>query len=476
MPSVFRDASGEPRFTLPIPKHFLDDIAIKHLLEREIRQGGFEYPTRAFFDAHLEPGDLFIDVGAHWGVLSLGAATRHPGEVAVLAIEADPANVTQLLRAVAHNRLTESIETVAAAAGDASGTAPLIGNTTMGNSLYGMGLQGMKQVARGLSVPLVTLDGLLAERPELKQRRVLIKIDVEGFEPQVIAGARALLQSGRVAALVWEHGRSFFEEPGRAAARQMAEELRDLGFSLHQLPSHELGGALMPYAPAFNVYNVICLSGQFQPYRAYNRPPGPVARPGTSNRAGSDGEARARLTEALAEVGGSEGARWSDPGEIIDGADQRASLAAKHIPARSSVMDLGAGARRLAAALPPGGKYLAVDLVRFAEAGEVLDLNQGQFPERAVDTVAALELLQYIHDVPALLKRCAAAAPSLIVSYPLAAAGENARARRERGWFNDFDETAFADMLAAAGWKIAAREPAAGSEMFVCHRETRPPA
>ncbi len=81
MPSVFRDASGEPRFTLPIPKHFLDDIAIKHFLEREIRQGGFEYPIRAFFDAHLEPGDLFIDVGAHWGVLSHGAATRHPGDI-----------------------------------------------------------------------------------------------------------------------------------------------------------------------------------------------------------------------------------------------------------------------------------------------------------------------------------------------------------------------------------------------------------
>ncbi|MEE8172255.1 MAG: FkbM family methyltransferase, partial [Alphaproteobacteria bacterium] len=354
---------------------------------------------------------MFIDVGAHWGVLSLGAATRHPGDVSVLAIEADPANVAQLLRAVAHNGLTESIETVAAAAGDAPGTAPLIGNTTMGHSLYGKGLQGMQQVARGLSVPVVTLDSLLAERPALKGRRVLIKIDVEGYEPQVIAGAKALLQSGRVAALVWEHGRAFFEEPGKSAARHLAAELRDLGFSLHQLPSHELGGALMPFAPAFNVCNVICLSGQFQPYRAYNRPAGPLTRPGTSNRASGDTGARARLTEALAELGGSEGARWSDPAELIDGADQRASLAAKHIPARSSVMDLGAGARRLVAALPPGGTYLPVDLVRFAEAGEVLDLNQGQFPERAVDVVTALELLQYIHDVPALLERCAAAAP-----------------------------------------------------------------
>ena len=475
MPSIFRGASGKPRFVLPVPKQFLDDIAIKHLIEHESRQGGFEYPTRAFFDAHLEPGDLFIDVGAHWGVVSRGAATRHPGEISVLASEAEPANVAQLLRAVAHNRLTDNIETVAAAAGDAPGTAPLIGNTTMGNSLYGKGLQGMMQVTRGLSVPIVTLDGLLAERPELQGRRALIKIDVEGFEPQVIAGAREMLKSGRVAALVWEHGRAFFAAPGKRAARQMAEELRDFGFSLHQLPSHELCGALMSFVPALNVCNVICLSDQIQPFRAYNRPAGVVNRPGTSSRASSDQGARARLTEALAEVGGSEGARWSDSAEILDGADQRAQLAAVHIAAGASVMDLGAGARRLAAALPPGGKYLPVDLIRLAAAGEILDLNQGQFPEHAVDVIAAPELLQYIHDVPALLERCAAAAPNLILSYPLAAAGDDLKARRAEGWFNDFDEDAMTNMLQAAGWKIDTRQAAANSEMVVCRRETRKP-
>ena len=474
MPSIFRNASGKARFTLPIPKQFLEDIAIKHLIDRESRHGGFEYPTRAFFDAHLQPGDVFIDVGAHWGVMSLGAATRHAPDISVLAIEADPTNVTQLLCAVAHNRLTETIETIAAAAGDKPGTAPLIGNTTMGHSLYGRGLQGMMQVTRGLSVPIVTLDGLVAERPALQDRRVFIKIDVEGFEPQVIAGARKLLQSGHVAALVWENGRAFFEEPGKTAARHMAEELRDFGFSLHQLLSHELGGALLPFVPAFNVVNVICLSNQIQPYRAYNRPVGRLRAPASSQRAGAD--ARARLTEALAELGGSEGGRWSDPAEVVHGADLRARLTAEHIPPGSSVMDLGAGARRLGSALPPGGKYLPVDLVRFAKADEILDLNQRHFPEQAVDVVAAVELLQYIHDVPALLEHCAAAAPNLIVIYPLAAVGDDIEARRAQGWFNDFDEDAMIDMLTAAGWKISTRQPAAESDIFVCHRDTRIPA
>jgi len=139
-------------------------------------------------------------------------------------------------------------------------------------------------------------------------------------------------------------------------------------------------------------------------------------------------------------------------------------------------MDSGAGARRLAAALPPGGKYLPVDLVRFAASGEILYLNQRKFPEHAVDVVAALELLQYIYNVPALLQRYAAVAPNLIMSYPLATADDDIKARRPQGWFNDFDKDAMIDMLDAAGWKIATRQPAALSEMFVYHRDIRKPA
>ena len=136
-------------------------------------------------------------------------------------------------------------------------------------------------------------------------------------------------------------------------------------------------------------------------------------------------------------------------------------------------MELGAGSRRLGAALPPGGKYLTADLVRFASAGEILDLNQGHFPEHAVDVVAAVELVQYIHDVPALLQRCDVAAPNLIVNYPLAAAGDDIEARRAQGWFNDFDEDAMIDMLTAARWQFKTCQPAAESEMFVYHRDIR---
>jgi FkbM family methyltransferase len=275
--SVLEDTAGSPRFVMPIPRAAIADVAVKHIVTREAGYGGYEYPTRAFFDAHLAPGDLFIDVGAHWGIMALTAATRHRGEVKILAVEPAPENVTQLMRAVAHNGLEDCIEIVSAAAGNAAGTAPLVTDSTMGHSLHGISLPGLPQGKLRLTVPVLTLDGLLADRPALATRRAFLKIDVEGLEPQAVAGADALLQSGRVAALVWEYGRAFEHEPARANMAAMIERLGDLGFTLHRFPSHDLGGPLIPFVPGGGACNVICLAAGFEPLASYVRPPGPWA-------------------------------------------------------------------------------------------------------------------------------------------------------------------------------------------------------
>jgi hypothetical protein len=51
-------------------------------------------------------------------------------------------------------------------------------------------------------------------------------------------------------------------------------------------------------------------------------------------------------------------------------------------------------------------------------------------------------------------------------------AGDDLDARRRAGWFNDFDEKAFIDMLDAAGWKVELQESAETSELFICRRNS----
>ena len=474
LPSAFKDDAGRPRFRLPVPRQALRDVAVRFLVEREAYYGGYEYPTRAFFDAHLAPDDLFIDVGAHWGIMTLSAATRHRGAVKVLAIEAHPMNVTHLMRAITYNGLEADIEVIAAAAGDDFGTAPLVANSSMGHSLHGLGLQGLPQGDFKLAVPTVTLDRVMAERPDLAERRCFLKIDVEGFEPQVIVGAAALLESGRVAALVWEKGRAFDHEPGRGAMLGLVSRLKSLGYSLHVMPSGDLGGPLLPFVPSRGSHNVFCLAPGFLPKAAYLRPPGPVPTPAGSSRGSDDPEERSRLVKALAAVKGSDHVRWSDPAELVEGAAERAALAAPFLRPGDAVLDLGAGTMRLRALLPEGARYRPVDMIPFSPDTLCLDLNQGQFPDETADVVVALELLEYMHDVPALLAGARAAAARLICSYRCRGE-ESSESRRRHGWFNDYGETELRALLEAAGWQVEHSEAESGMRLFVCARAEAAP-
>jgi len=54
---------------------------------------------------------------------------------------------------------------------------------------------------------------------------------------------------------------------------------------------------------------------------------------------------RESLTDTLMEISGTEETRWEDPTKITGGVNPTASLAAKHVPPGSGLIDLGAGAR-----------------------------------------------------------------------------------------------------------------------------------
>jgi hypothetical protein len=63
------------RYTMPIPTSLLSDEAALYLIYQELNDG-WERGERDLLDDILGPGGVFIDVGAHWGIHTLHAATR----------------------------------------------------------------------------------------------------------------------------------------------------------------------------------------------------------------------------------------------------------------------------------------------------------------------------------------------------------------------------------------------------------------
>jgi hypothetical protein len=94
---------------------------------------------------------------------------------------------------------------------------------------------------------VVSLDAALTYLPHAADGRVILKVDAEGFEPQVIAGARNLLRSGRVALIIWERGNAFGDGAERQAMFAMVEALSRQGFRHFRPPDQERDGPLAAF-------------------------------------------------------------------------------------------------------------------------------------------------------------------------------------------------------------------------------------
>lgn len=158
--------------------------------------GSFEPNEFAFVDRVLKPGMSFIDVGANDGYYTLFAARRVGPTGRVIAVEPSSRERAHLQRNLGRNGL-ENVQVVAAALGAESGFVDLhlahgvhAGHNTLGDFAH-------DDVVRASSerVPLETLDAVVVKHGLANVD--MVKIDVEGGEAGVVAGARKVLTTAR---------------------------------------------------------------------------------------------------------------------------------------------------------------------------------------------------------------------------------------------------------------------------------------
>lgn len=154
------------------------------------RYGLSEYADMVFSLHLLRPGDLFCDVGANAGAYTVLAA-RAVGS-SVIAMEPVPKTFDVLMQNVHLNGISERVE--ARRIGVGREAASLQFTTT----LLGANHVVSQAAENTVDAEVLPLDSILGDRVPL-----MIKIDVEGFESEVLAGAsRTLRSSGRKAVLI----------------------------------------------------------------------------------------------------------------------------------------------------------------------------------------------------------------------------------------------------------------------------------
>jgi FkbM family methyltransferase len=149
----------------------------------------YEPATLALFSAVLRSGDTMVDVGANLGIMSLHASKSVGATGAVVAIEPHPVT---FLRLVEHIRINDSrsIRPIQIAAGKEPGQSAIFDAPAVNIGRASLIDPGKGSEFAG-KVTVDLLDNILASFGLESVR--LLKIDVEGFEANVLKGATKTL-------------------------------------------------------------------------------------------------------------------------------------------------------------------------------------------------------------------------------------------------------------------------------------------
>ena len=179
---VFCLTSGGERLRLPADLRYtsVTSFILRDWTEPELRE----------LSQFVQPGEVFIDVGANVGLYTLKAARLVGARGMVVAIEPGQISADRLEQNLALNDFA-NVRIVRAALAEKIGTAALY-HVALGDDPQAFSLLTDGSTTEAETVATTTLDTVV-EALDLP-RVDCLKIDVEGAEPLVLAGGRATLE------------------------------------------------------------------------------------------------------------------------------------------------------------------------------------------------------------------------------------------------------------------------------------------
>ncbi|WP_291296990.1 FkbM family methyltransferase [Elioraea sp.] len=210
----------------------LRDVIVRSLY----MDGTWDPSLRDLLAAQLSEGDVFVDVGANFGLFSLVASRMVGASGAVIAIEASPTTFARLLD---HLRVNEADNVVAVnvAASDH------VGHVSIHSSdATNPGASTIVADAQELAARHATFEAEIEAKPlheivprALWPRIKAIKIDVEGAEAEVLRGLEPMLSAlPAETAIAVEITRSLLSRVYGLTPQQLLAPFRARGFIAYQ--------------------------------------------------------------------------------------------------------------------------------------------------------------------------------------------------------------------------------------------------
>lgn len=189
--------------------------------EEIFRLGFYEPGTLAFMKKVLEPGDTFLDVGASIGLMSFYASKIIGNSGRVLTFEPVSKTFTHLTKSIKLNH-SKNITPLQFALGNENTSLPINLDSACPS------LATVKSNSTTETVQVRILDEVLSEQKISKVK--LMKIDVEGFEAEVLSGAKKLLSDKNAPMLCIEFAPALIQSSNKFEALEIIKSCNTYRF------------------------------------------------------------------------------------------------------------------------------------------------------------------------------------------------------------------------------------------------------
>ncbi len=204
-----------------------------------------EPETLDWIDEEFKPGEILYDIGANVGVYTLYASLKNPrGQV--YSFEPECQNFARLCKNLWANKINNVIPCNFALSEKTEANHFYVSAKELGSSMHSFGrvseYQGARPVALKQGVFGVSLDELVSKFDY--PQPTLLKIDVDGLEPEILAGARRTLEHSKLRSVLVELSQS------HKKFDSIMNDLSQLGFQLHRKSNwiyQEMGQTMQNY-------------------------------------------------------------------------------------------------------------------------------------------------------------------------------------------------------------------------------------
>lgn len=210
--------------------------------------GAYDEKQVSLLVSHLRPGTVALDIGASLGLytVQLAQGARTVG-AKVIAIEPIPANAAIIRTNIELNGLGASARVVEVALGiEAGSVAMVVERGGLGNATVSTGVphgEMDRHSSHGNLGPEVTIAVTPLDALPLEEAVSVVKIDAEGYEMDILAGAEAFFARHRPVILA-EFSEQWMRSRGRSPEEPFAWA-EDHGYDVHRVAIEASGGRIV---------------------------------------------------------------------------------------------------------------------------------------------------------------------------------------------------------------------------------------